>query len=48
MNNAITGCILAGGKGERMGGVDKGLMPWQGKPLIETVITRFSPQVDQF
>ena len=46
MNNAITGCILAGGKGERMGGVDKGLMLWQGKPLIETVITRFSAQVD--
>lgn len=26
--------ILAGGRGQRMGGQDKGLVPWLGKPLI--------------
>ena len=27
--------LLAGGRGQRMGGQDKGLVTWQGKPLIE-------------
>ncbi|MGH8710967.1 MAG: NTP transferase domain-containing protein, partial [Burkholderiales bacterium] len=31
----ITGVILAGGQGRRMGGVDKGLTLLQGKPFIE-------------
>lgn len=26
--------ILAGGRGQRMGGQDKGLLPWRGKPLV--------------
>ena len=26
--------ILAGGRGQRMGGADKGLLDWQGRPLI--------------
>lgn len=26
--------ILAGGRGQRMGGRDKGLVPWRGEPLI--------------
>lgn len=26
--------ILAGGRGQRMGGRDKGLIPWQGRPLV--------------
>jgi molybdopterin-guanine dinucleotide biosynthesis protein A len=43
---AITGCILAGGASTRMGGQDKGLLPWHGRPLIEAVMARFSPQVD--
>lgn len=29
----ITGVVLAGGRGRRMGGVDKGLMPFRGQPL---------------
>jgi molybdopterin-guanine dinucleotide biosynthesis protein A len=29
-----------------MGGQDKGLVPWQGRPLVEWVLERFSPQVD--
>ena len=29
--------LLAGGRGQRMGGQDKGLLPWQGRPLIAHV-----------
>ena len=43
----ITGLILAGGRAQRMGGVDKGLIPFCGKPLIESVISRLSPQVSK-
>ena len=43
----ITGVILAGGQGRRMGGVDKGLKVLRGKPMIDWVIERFSPQVDE-
>ena len=42
---AITGLILAGGAGRRMGGVDKGLLSCAGRPLIERVWARFAPQV---
>lgn len=38
--------ILAGGEGKRVGGVDKGLLEYRGKPLIEHVIKKVSPQVD--
>lgn len=41
----ITGVILAGGSGTRMGGADKGLVILDGKPLIEHVIRRLQPQV---
>lgn len=41
----ITGLILAGGRGSRMGHVDKGLAPFRGRPLIEHVIDRLKPQV---
>ena len=43
----ITGVILAGGRGSRMGGVDKGLRLLRGKPMVEWVIERFAPQVDE-
>ncbi|MFU9136322.1 molybdenum cofactor guanylyltransferase MobA [Erwinia tasmaniensis] len=43
----ITGVILAGGQGSRMGGEDKGLIPWRGKPLYQHVLGRLSPQVSQ-
>ncbi|STZ75761.1 molybdenum cofactor guanylyltransferase MobA [Bergeriella denitrificans] len=42
----IYALILAGGQGKRMGGMDKGLLAWQGKPLIDHVIGRIGPQVD--
>ncbi|MBI2294697.1 MAG: molybdenum cofactor guanylyltransferase [Betaproteobacteria bacterium] len=43
----ITGVILAGGQGRRMGGVDKGLKTLRGRRMIEWVIERFAPQVDE-
>jgi molybdopterin-guanine dinucleotide biosynthesis protein A len=42
---AITGVILAGGLGRRMGGVDKGLQLLHGKPLVGHVVERLAPQV---
>jgi molybdenum cofactor guanylyltransferase len=41
----ITGLVLAGGQGSRMGGVDKGLQPFRGRPLVAHVIERLAPQV---
>ena len=41
----VTGIILAGGQGRRMGGVDKGLQLLGGKPMIDHVIARLAPQV---
>ncbi len=43
---AVTGVILAGGTGRRMGGVDKGLVALDGKPMVEHVLARLAPQVD--
>ncbi|HEY9065679.1 MAG TPA: molybdenum cofactor guanylyltransferase MobA [Burkholderiaceae bacterium] len=41
----ITGLILAGGRGSRMGGVDKGLQNHQGLPLAMHALLRLGPQV---
>jgi molybdopterin-guanine dinucleotide biosynthesis protein A len=41
----ITGVILAGGRGSRMGGVDKGLQEFRGEPMVQHVLRRLSPQV---
>lgn len=46
-HDAITGLILAGGAGRRMGGADKGLLKYRGQPLIRLAINRLAPQVDQ-
>ena len=43
----ITGVILAGGRGRRMGGVDKGLLELRGRPLVAWVAERLAPQVDE-
>lgn len=44
---AITGVILAGGLGRRMGGVDKGLQLLDGRPLVAHVVERLAPQVGE-
>ena len=41
----LTGLILAGGQGRRMGGVDKGLQLLHGRPMVEWVLERLEPQV---
>jgi len=41
----ITGLVLAGGQGRRMGMVDKGLVELDGKPLVAHVLARLAPQV---
>lgn len=43
----VTGVVLAGGQGSRMGGVDKGLQPFRGKPMVAHVLERLAPQVDE-
>jgi molybdopterin-guanine dinucleotide biosynthesis protein A len=43
---AVTGIVLAGGLGRRMGSVDKGLQPLQGRPMVAHVLDRLRPQVD--
>ena len=44
---AITGVILAGGRGSRMGGIDKGLQSFRGVPLAMHTLMRLSPQVGE-
>jgi molybdenum cofactor guanylyltransferase len=41
----ITGLVLAGGQGRRMGSVDKGFVELAGRPLVAHVIERLAPQV---
>jgi molybdopterin-guanine dinucleotide biosynthesis protein A len=41
----ITGLLLAGGRGSRMGGVDKGLQLHRGRTLAEHALERLRPQV---
>ena len=44
---SISGVILAGGMGRRMGGADKGLIKFLGRPMIEHVAERLKPQVGE-
>lgn len=44
---AITGVILAGGRGSRMGGEDKGLVLLDGQPMVVHVARRLRPQVGE-
>ncbi len=41
----ITAVLLAGGRGSRMGGIDKGLQPFNGLPLAQHALMRLAPQV---
>lgn len=43
----VTGLVLAGGMGRRMGGADKGLVLFQGRPMVAHVLQRLAPQVDE-
>lgn len=45
--NEVTGLILAGGRGSRMGGVDKGLQNFRGMPLALQTLMRLAPQVSE-
>ena len=44
---AVSGVVLAGGLGRRMGGVDKGLQLLHGKPMVAEVLARLTPQVSE-
>ena len=44
---SVSGIVLAGGRGRRMGGVDKGLQLLHGKPMVQWVLERFAPQVSE-
>lgn len=44
-SSRITGVVLAGGRGARMGGVDKGLQPFNGVPMAQHALRRLQPQV---
>lgn len=46
-NEDVTGLVLAGGQGTRMGSVDKGLQPFGGRPMAQQVLERLRPQVQQ-
>ena len=41
----VTGLVLAGGRAQRMGGVDKGLQPFEGQPLAARALARLAAQV---
>jgi molybdopterin-guanine dinucleotide biosynthesis protein A len=41
----VTGIVLAGGQGRRMGGVNKGLVDLAGMPMVAHVLARLVPQV---
>lgn len=43
----ITGIILAGGRGSRMGGADKGLQNFRGMPMAMFTLLRLAPQVGE-
>lgn len=45
--SGVTGILLAGGQGRRMGMVDKGLQLLHGEPMVAAVLARFAPQVDE-
>ena len=42
---AVTGLVLAGGRGSRLGGTDKGLLELDGQPLVQRAARRLAGQV---
>lgn len=45
MDEPLSAVVLAGGRARRMGGTDKGLIPFMGKPLVAQICTALQPQV---
>jgi len=45
--SSIAAVILAGGQGSRMGGEDKGLVPFRQDPMIRWTLERVQPQVNE-
>ncbi|OZG40140.1 molybdenum cofactor guanylyltransferase MobA [Aeromonas sp. A35_P] len=43
----VSAVVLAGGRATRMGGADKGWVELAGRPLIDHVLDRLRPQVDE-
>lgn len=43
----ITGLVLAGGQGSRLGGRDKGLVEYRGRPMLDYVLAALRPQVGE-
>jgi len=43
----VAAVVLAGGRGRRMGGADKGLIDYRGRPLIEWALAAIVPQVEE-
>lgn len=43
----VAAVVLAGGRGQRMGGADKGLVAYRGRPLVAWVLHAIAPQVDE-
>ncbi|QDO99497.1 molybdenum cofactor guanylyltransferase MobA [Ferrovibrio terrae] len=46
MSETILGVVLAGGLARRMGGGDKGLQQLGGKPILQHILDRLTPQVE--
>jgi len=45
IKSLLTGVVLAGGRAQRMGGQDKGLLSLAGVPMVEHVLKALKPQV---
>jgi molybdopterin-guanine dinucleotide biosynthesis protein A len=45
--SVVTGIILAGGQGRRMGGCNKGLLNYNARPLVSYAVEQLRPQVDR-
>ncbi len=43
----LSALLLAGGRGSRLGGQDKGLVPWQGQPIASHLINIIRPLVGE-
>ena len=43
----LSGLILCGGLSSRMGGGDKCLLPLRGRPILDHIIARATPQLDR-